>query len=471
MRQVRKRLGSILLTVAMLLSLLPMTAEAAGITIYVGPNTTGIQDGTQTNPYTDLVTAMANAADGDTVQLMDDLEIQLNDTGDDADTCDQSLWFDQENITLDLGGCTLTTVSNFGGSYNVLNVFGTGWTVKNGTIIAKRTDGTADSYAIGVEIPGGTFVLDNVSLSGGIAFYATVDALLKDTQIGTTQVAATNYYCVYGESGAHITIEGGTYTSNGTKPVLYAEGAWTSGGTTYPPATMEIIGGDFEGTIFATKAASSDPGTLTIYGGTFSSAVDPKYCADGFVPQDNGGGSYGVKSLFTSGTGTEQDPFVISSETDLNTLRDSVAGGTSYAGKYFELGTDIPLAASSWTPIGSQDKPFSGTFDGAGKTISDMTITAASGYSGFFGSLSGARVKDLTIANADITCADDAWVGVLAGRANSSTITGCSVSSEVKMTSPVQPGTAPRPGLGAAGVVEYLYQSTVSGTNSAVNIS
>ena len=182
------------------------------------------------------------------------------------------------------------------------------------------------------------------------------------------------------------------------------------------------------------------------------------------------GGAFSVKTMFASGAGTEKDPYVISDEAALNALRQSVAGGSSYAGKYFVLGDNITLTAD-WIPIGSQDKPFSGTFDGAGNTISGMKIEAASGYTGFFGYLSDARVNNLTIEDALITCADDAWVGVLAGYAGGSTITDCSVSGEIKMTEPAVEGTASLPGLGAAGVVEYLYQSTVPGTNSAVNIS
>ena len=34
--------------------------------------------------------------------------------------------------------------------------------------------------------------------------------------------------------------------------------------------------------------------SISVSGGTFSSAVDPEYCADGFIPKDNGDGTYGV---------------------------------------------------------------------------------------------------------------------------------------------------------------------------------
>ena len=52
------------------------------------------------------------------------------------------------------------------------------------------------------------------------------------------------------------------------------------------------------------------------------------------------------------GDGTEDSPWLLTSEADLNVVRDKVAEGSSFAGKYFAFANDIDLSAD-WTPIGA----------------------------------------------------------------------------------------------------------------------
>ena len=67
-----------------------------------------------------------------------------------------------------------------------------------------------------------------------------------------------------------------------------------------------------------------------------------------------------------TGSGTQADPYLISSLADLQSFRDSVDAGTPTANKYWKLTADIDMGGSSnpWNPIGSNSNPFSGTFDG-----------------------------------------------------------------------------------------------------------
>lgn len=60
------------------------------------------------------------------------------------------------------------------------------------------------------------------------------------------------------------------------------------------------------------------------------------------------------------------------------------------------LTTNIDLTGEAWTPIGSESNPYTGTFDGAGYTISGMTIENAESYSGLFGNVTG-TVRDFTV--------------------------------------------------------------------------
>ena len=60
------------------------------------------------------------------------------------------------------------------------------------------------------------------------------------------------------------------------------------------------------------------------------------------------------------------------------------------------LTADIDLTGENWTPIGNASTIYTGTFDGAGYTISGMKIENATGYSGLFGNVTG-TVRDFTV--------------------------------------------------------------------------
>ena len=77
-----------------------------------------------------------------------------------------------------------------------------------------------------------------------------------------------------------------------------------------------------------------------------------------------------------AGTGTEEDAFKLASITDLAQLAVNVNAGTTYAGQYFELTSDINMIGKEWVPIGTFAHPFMGTFDGAKHFIYFMTIWA-----------------------------------------------------------------------------------------------
>ena len=77
---------------------------------------------------------------------------------------------------------------------------------------------------------------------------------------------------------------------------------------------------------------------------------------------------------YAGGTGTESDPYQISTPEQLISLSDAVNDGSAegYPGEYFVLTDDIDLAGVSWQGIGCMDLEdmsntdcmFFGTFDG-----------------------------------------------------------------------------------------------------------
>ena len=65
-----------------------------------------------------------------------------------------------------------------------------------------------------------------------------------------------------------------------------------------------------------------------------------------------------------TGSGTSADPYLINSLSDLETLRDNVNMGTSYAGQFFKQTKDIEMNSTNWIPIGTGSNPFMGSYNG-----------------------------------------------------------------------------------------------------------
>lgn len=80
---------------------------------------------------------------------------------------------------------------------------------------------------------------------------------------------------------------------------------------------------------------------------------------------------------YTRGTGTKEDPFIISSDLELAKLARDVETWQMKESKYFKLAKDISLDKGLWMPIGNTKNNwafFKGKFDGDGHTIDNMHI-------------------------------------------------------------------------------------------------
>ena len=103
------------------------------------------------------------------------------------------------------------------------------------------------------------------------------------------------------------------------------------------------------------------------------------------------------------GQGTEQSPWLLKNQEDLNYLYKKVADGFAFAGMYFAFANDISLTAD-WKPIGvtrdgGEDTkngtnilPFSGTLDGR-----NYTVRIAEGGKPLFNLVREATIKNLKI--------------------------------------------------------------------------
>ena len=126
----------------------------------------------------------------------------------------------------------------------------------------------------------------------------------------------------------------------------------------------------------------------------------------------------GTVSSFSSYS-SSADYFTISSNSELDAFRTRVNSGTTFSGKEIYLMADLTLTSTNHVCIGTTSKPFKGTFNGNGHSISNIKInrpsssTSETGYQGLFGYATGATVKNLTITGSTIIAGSS--TGAIAG--------------------------------------------------------
>ena len=102
----------------------------------------------------------------------------------------------------------------------------------------------------------------------------------------------------------------------------------------------------------------------------------------------------------------------------------------------YKLTANINMSGCTWTNgIGTNGTPFSGTFDGNSKTISNLTLSGTN-YLGLFGYLSG-TLSDLTLASPSIT-ASSQMIGAIAGELRAGGSVSNVTVTNVSATAPSQ---------------------------------
>lgn len=114
---------------------------------------------------------------------------------------------------------------------------------------------------------------------------------------------------------------------------------------------------------------------------------------------------------------------------ELKAFRDNVNRGNNYANQTVVLAADIDLGGEEWTPIGTDDAPFNGTFDGGDFTVSNLVITGYNSNVGFFGRTNNGEIKNLTINNANVSGRLN--VAAVAGHPYTSKYTNIKVTGDV----------------------------------------
>ena len=142
-----------------------------------------------------------------------------------------------------------------------------------------------------------------------------------------------------------------------------------------------------------------------------------------------GGTYYVVYDL--SGTGTENDPYIIANTDDWNMFATNVNDGDDYSGQFVKLTADISVSSMA----GASDAySFQGTFDGNNKTL---TFTIGTSESPFneencapFRYVKNATIRDLKVVG-DIRTNQKLAAGLAARPYGTTTISNCHVSTVI----------------------------------------
>lgn len=249
--------------------------------------------------YKSLTEAIDAAQDGQTVTLLADVE-------------QNTQLIINKSITLDLNGKTIK-ISGYTAEKAQVSVKGNltiqdSSEAQTGKICSDYT-GTA-GRVVSVEnggkltIAGGTITTEGMSgLSGSAVYIAsgaevnmTGGAVKVDAKRGNVAMNVKGSTGVFTMSGGSVIAEAGDGTETYITAISGSSGSTIqiSAGTVSGPQALfarssatTITGGSFTGSITVKNGSIS--------GGTFDRALDKKACAAGYVPADNGDGTYGVE--------------------------------------------------------------------------------------------------------------------------------------------------------------------------------
>lgn len=143
-----------------------------------------------------------------------------------------------------------------------------------------------------------------------------------------------------------------------------------------------------------------------------------------------------ILSETLKGNGTKENPFRISSVSDLLYLSKQVEeGNTDYASAYYLQIADIDLTGTDYTPIGTKSNPFTGLYDGGKCRITWQNAVFEGDAFGIFGFARGADFYNIDVEmNADVTFKENTensiYAGFLCGyysvaEGTLSTVSGC----------------------------------------------
>ena len=256
-----------------------------------------------------------------------------------------ALW-NEATLTVNGGTFKVThvgSVNDAGGPGCLYNI---GTATING---GKFESNSARTYAI---ISVGTMEINNATVTTGTHGAVAVDA--GTAVINGGSFSATVHYGIYSYNG-DVTVNGGKFTGG------YADVCIDSGAS----------------------------GTIVLKGGEYTKDVSA-YVAPGYKAVENNG-IWTVSALFSEGSGTEADPFILSSREDL------IAASSVAEYCYFKMADNTVIDGSNWPT----NLRLSGNLDGNGAVINDLSFALFRNVGIYDDVENTYTIKNLTI-NADM---------------------------------------------------------------------
>ena len=301
-----------------------------------------------------------------------------------------------------------------------------------GVYLTNNTKFTLSGNAVIQNCKADNSVTPGETYGGGVS----ADCMRQITLEGNAQI----FQCTAANgSGLYIT---GSLMYPNDYGKLYANGGSVNGDVVLGdkdksdgPCTITGTGETvFKGKVTVTPDSTIEKGTFngevinngTITGGTFNDAVNNTGTITGGTFS---GGITGTPALIT-GNGTETDPYQIGTTEGLKWFRDKVNDAkTEEETKICAVLTaDIDLKNEAWTPIGpSESSAYTGTFDGQGHTVRNLSITGDFKCAGLFGVVShNGTIKNLTVAGKVSSSSSQCKAGGIVGYASNAVIKNCS---------------------------------------------
>ena len=240
-----------------------------------------------------------------------------------------------------------------------------------------------------------------------------------------------------------------------------------TGGTSDAVAAATITG------CYYTEALGTAQGTAT----TASDTFDP--LSIGNLVQDYGmvkayehallfDGKYYFDPATTTGSGTAEDPYTISTADQWEAFAASVNNGTyNYSGKFVRLADDIDIT----TTVGRRDdKPFNGTFLGGNHTITANIVSTASGTGANeqgvapFHYVKDAAIRDLKVAGT-IASASYHTAGLVGFADGTNLIENCAVTATINQNNDYAGGIVGHGQNSTTTLRGCVFAGTINGVN------
>ena len=393
-----------------------------------------------------------------------------------------------------VNGVTRAASNNFQGKIIVLanniNLGGNEWTPIGGS--GKYFEGTFD---------GGNFVVEDFQVTrqdGHAGLFGNARATIKNLTVKDVKIVSHHYAgAIVGQGYAKIenchvnniditlttkngdwgdkaggiigqNCEGGMYVKKSTAQNVKIQGYRDLGGIAgmahnnnrVSDCAVENI------TILQDLSVNYEDATPTTLGGV----VGRK--GSNVTDENNTESNVEISVIITEGLSQnlETEAYTVTSAEGLQTFAEMVENENEVDADIL-LGGDIDLSelvltraeTSNWIPVGTSEKPFTGTFNGRGYTIKNLTLVESEAkegkaYVGFFGYAKNATIKNVTFENVyiNIPCLDidhsQGHIGAVAGSLEGkSTIENVTVKGDIKVEATVTANGASRVAVVAGG--------------------